>query len=61
MTKLYALLAAASIGFMGYQDWRGASMFGTRPQGEGLFGGKSSGMMRGPDGRLIRTHTYNHK
>ncbi len=61
MTKLYALLAAASIGFMGYQDWRGVSMFGTRAEGESLFGGKRSGMMRGPDGRLIRTHSYNHK
>lgn len=61
MTKLYALIAAASIGFMGYQDWKGNSMFGKNADGEGLFSRRNSGLMRGPDGRLIRTHGYNHK
>ena len=61
MTRVYALLAAASIGFMGYQDWRGNSMFGKSPDGEGWFSRRNSGLVRGPDGRMIRTHPYNHK
>ncbi len=59
MTKFYALFGAAAIGFMGFQDYRGTSMFGRRPEGEGLF---QSGPRRGPDGRLIGGfHSYNHK
>jgi len=59
MTRLYALMAAASIGFMGWQDFKGNSMFGRKAEGEGLF---SRSPRRGPDGRPLGGYrSYNHK
>jgi len=60
MTRIYALAAAASIGFMGWQDYRGNSMFGRKAEGAGWFSG--SAPRRGPDGRILGgTRSYNHK
>ena len=60
MTRLYALIAAASIGFMGWQDYKGNSMFGRKAEGSGWFSG--SPMRRGPDGRPIGGYrSYNQK